>query len=156
MSSGLTLVLLDADVFYPISLAKRVKREHSVYSKMCSQRHRPIKNTWLEKHYAGMMRRKGEPAVRYIDQVYDQMQFEGIPFKNVSEGERKRQRLTRRTRPSHRRDSNVIRIAQAANRRDNIVVIVSNTGHVQTLDPILHTDLGIRALSPERYVEEIC
>jgi len=157
MSSGVTLVLLDADVFYPVSLAKRVKRENSVYSKMCSYRHRPIKNAWLNKHYVGMISQKeGEFALRYIDLVYDQMQSEGIPFKKVSEDERERQRLTPRTRPSHSRDFELIRIAQAAKRRSNIVVIVSNTGHVQTLDPNLHTDLGIRALSPEEYVEEFC
>lgn len=157
MSSGVTLVLLDADVFYPIILAKRARTGQPVYLKMCNYRHKPIKNTWLLKHYLGMISQKeGEFALRYIDLFYDQIQSEGIRFKKVSEGERRSQRLTRRTRPSNSRDSELIRIAQAAKRRGNNVVIVSNTGHVQTLDPNLHTDLGIRALCPERYVEEFC
>jgi len=157
MSSSVTFVLLDADVFYLVSSAKRVKKEHPVYYKICNHGHRPIENTWLSKHYLGMMSEKeGEHALRYIDLVYDQMQSKGILSKRVSEGERKRQKLTRRIRPSHSRDFELIRIAKAAKRRDNNVVIVSNTGHVQTLDPNLHTDVGIRALSPERFVQEFC
>ena len=157
MSPVTTLVLLDANVFYPIVCAKRTDREHPVYSKICNQRHRPIKNTWLLKHYLGMISgREGEPALRYIDRFYDQAQSDGIPLKIVSEGERRNQSLTRRTRPSHSKDTQLIKIAKAAKRRNNSVLIISDNGHVHILDPNLHTDLGIRAIRADRYVEEFC
>lgn len=152
MSSSPTLVLLDADVFYPVILAKRAKREHPVYSKLKKQRHRPIQNTWLSKHYKGMIAKvEGEFSLRYIDLFYDQIQY-----KKVSDNDRESQRLTARTRPPHRKDANLIRIAQAAKRRNNDVLIISNTRHIQKLDPILHTDRGVRVLSPGQYTNEFC
>jgi hypothetical protein len=145
-----TLVLLDAHIFLDIAERELTQNRHPALVKLLNH-HKLILNQRLRKHYSGVLYKKGEDALRYIDSVEDVASIE-----NVSPSEYSSICLDSRHRPIHSRDVFICTIARAAKRHSNEVIIVSEDPHLSDLDPAYNSDYGIRIVSANSYVEKFC
>lgn len=143
-------MLLDAHVFLDIAKGEIIGNRCPAFDKLLNH-HKLILNKRLRKHYSGILYKQGEPALRYIDSVED-----AAPIENVTANEFYPVKLDSRHRPAHRKDVFLVKIAIAARRRSNNVVLVSEDAHLRNLDPVYHTDYGIRILPAADYVQHFC
>ena len=145
-----TLVLLDAHVFIDVAKQELLQNRHPVLAKLLNS-HKLILNKRLQKHYSGVLYNKGESALRYIDSVVDV-----APVEHVSSSEYSTVTLDSRHKPSHRKDVFLCMIAIAARRKSNKVILVSEDPHLGSLDPVYHSDDGIRIVPANDYVQHFC
>jgi hypothetical protein len=143
-------VLLDAHVFIDVAKQELLQDRHPVLAKLLNS-HKLILNKRLRKHYSGVLYKKGESALRYIDSVVDV-----APVEHVSSGEYSTIRLDSGHKPSHSKDVFLCMIAIAAKRKSNEVILVSEDPHLSRLDPVYHSDDGIRIVPANYYVQHFC
>jgi hypothetical protein len=146
-------VLLDAHIFLDVAKQELLQDRHPALVKLLNH-HKLILNKRLRKHYSGILYKKGEPALRYIDSVVDVVPPEHV--EHVSRNEYSSIDLNSGHRPSHSKDVFLCMIAIAARRNSNDVIIISEDPHLNHLDPVYESDYGIRIVSANDYIEHFC